>query len=353
MNNPTALVISAWLPGGGVSKVITNLIEDGKPFSKIKIIALSKSKRLNWDKNFNHLTYFHDIFYSTSPNPLQIIIGLIKSRRIIINSIKHEKPDYILVTHSFLLPLFFFIKGRVVFWPHNNLLNKSLLYSGKKVFYYLITKRVETILCVNEQINREASVLGFNKASLVYNPIGESLPNLFSYHPKLNKLIHIGFLDERKNTSLIIRALAQSYNTKLVLDIIGDGVLLEDLKKLVSDLKLIHRVNFLGMKDLSNSTLEVSCLIMASYSEGFSMIISDALKSGIPVILPRNLDVSSYVEQTNSGVIFNLKTPESLTKILDQLNFNSFNEKEISEKYIKSFGVDSYSEKVLSGLQVR
>lgn len=341
----TILIVSAWLPGGGIEKVILNLNLINK-FKKIKVLSLSKYKKYDWDKDFSKDIEFEDCFCDSKTSINSLTLGIIKSFLSVKKMLKHTNPKYIFFTHSFLIPIFFFIRtsSKIYFWPHNNLFNKStkLKLFLKFVFYKLFKNSITGILSVNKQIFEEANSIGFNDNRLVYNPIGQNYNNLFNFKSDLKKLIHIGYLDDRKNTSFILKAFALTSNKEVTLDIIGDGDLLNDLVKEAESLGLKKRVNFKGFIDLQDTLIDCSGLVMSSKSEGFSMIISDALKSGIPVFLPNNLDISSFVKSGNYGDVFSLSTPNNLALILDKLDFEKFNSANISKEYISLYGDEAY-----------
>jgi glycosyltransferase involved in cell wall biosynthesis len=204
---------------------------------------------------------------------------------------------------------------------------------------------------VNETIEKEAKKLGFKTAHLIYNPIGESFSNQFEFDPNSNKLVHIGFLDNRKNTSFILKAFAKTKNQHLVLDIIGNGVLLNVLINEAKELGISQKVNFKGFVDLKNEIIQCSGLIMSSKSEGFSMIISDALKCGIPVILPENLDICRFIKTNlNLGSVFSLEEVSSLTNVLDCVDFKLNDTNLITDLYIKEFGKIAYQERLNKAL---
>lgn len=349
--NGSVLVISAWLPGGGIEKVLINLLSNPQ-FEDTFVLSLSTFKKYNWEAEISNNIKFEKGFTGSNSSIFHLIKGVIKSYNIIKKIIFLKKPKYIFFSHSFLLPIFVILNTncKIYFWPQNSLfyMKNNIRSKLRYVFYKFFSSSIEGVLCVNKQILKEASLVGFKKNKLVYNPIGETFSNLFTFKPKMNKLVHIGYLDSRKNTSFIIQALSLSSNKEITLDIIGEGDLLKDLILETELLGLKDRVSFKGFVDLNNTIISCSGLIMASKSEGFSMIISDALKSGIPVFLPENLDISSYVKPRKHGAIFNLNNTATLVSIMDDLNFNYFNNDKISNDYINFFGDQAYCNRINS-----
>jgi len=64
------------------------------------------------------------------------------------------------------------------------------------------------------------------------------------------KLLYVGRLSESKGVDQIVQALAlMDEQDRPVIDLVGDGTLMDGLKVLVTKLGLVHKVNFLGAKD--------------------------------------------------------------------------------------------------------
>ncbi len=348
------LIISAWLPGGGIEKVIQNLYLDDSPFEDLKVLSLSTKINYRWHEKFSEKVTFLDCFKEES-NVLNTIFSFIKSIVAVFKYLKNESPSYILFSHSFLLPVFGILRPecKIFYWPQDSLTKSksSLRYVLTRLNYLIFSKSIDGVLCVNETIEIESYYLGFKKVHLIYNPIGESAPNQFNFDPSCNKLVHIGFLDDRKNASFIIKAMAETYNHNLTLDIIGNGVLLNQLIKEAIELGVSHKVNFKGFVDLKNQVISCSALIMASKSEGFSMVISDASKCGLPIILPDNLDISRFVKSnSNLGSIFSLSDLSSLVEVLNHLNFSTINSKLISRIYINEYGNNAFRKRLFNAL---
>ncbi len=353
-NSQKVVIISAWLPGGGIEKVIQNLYLEESPFVDLIVLSLSTKINYNWYSKFEDRIQFIDCFNEKS-NVFGTLISFLRSIVIVNRYIKKESPKVILFSHSFLLPIFGILKPKcqTLFWPQNSLnVSSNFIRSFlTKMNYSFFRKSIKGVLCVNETIEKEAKSHGFKKTYMVYNPIGESFPPQFKFDPSLNKLVHIGFLDSRKNTSFIIEAMAQTRNHNLTLDIIGSGELLNQLIKLAEDLGISEKINFRGFVDLKNEMINCSGLIMASKSEGFSMIISDALKCGVPVILPENLDIYRFIKTNKAlGSGFRLNELSSIVDVLDNINFETIDTNLISNTYIKEFGSLAYHKRLIKAL---
>ena len=101
------IIISAWLPGGGIEKVIQNLIIDNKPFKDIRILCLSKKLKFIWYKEIEDKVKFTDVFDSTKPSFLNISFGIIKSYSLVKKELINKDIKNVLFTHSFLMVIFY------------------------------------------------------------------------------------------------------------------------------------------------------------------------------------------------------------------------------------------------------
>lgn len=345
-------IISAWLPGGGIEKVILNLIHDKSVLGDLEVISLSNHLKYKWFKEFNLKIKFIPCFRYNNSFKLKIS-SLFRAFIFIRRYLNHNTTsDVILCTNSFLLFAFLFRKktSKIFYWPHNLIFTETKTFKNlfKKLYYRIISKGIDGVICVNESIFFETSSLGFKNRFLTYNPIGENIEDKFDFKPSSKTLVHIAFLDKRKNTSFIIDALATSTNKSLRLKIIGEGDLKNSLREQVIELGLQDRVSFEGFIDLNaTKKIEAAALIMASKSEGFSMVISDAMKSGIPTILPKNLDQSKIIQNNNAmGRVFSLEESQSLTEIFNYMDWNNFDSNEIKKFYLSQFGRLRYNERM-------
>lgn len=120
---------------------------------------------------------------------------------------------------------------------------------------------------------------------LVHNPIdvrGSSIPR-----PSTGtRFIYVGRLmyNGEKRTSDLLRALSK-LSGEWDLSVIGDGDDAPRLKELAISLGISSRVKWLGwVHDPWNEIKEASALVLTSESEGFGMVLVEAMSNGIPCI---------------------------------------------------------------------
>lgn len=113
-------------------------------------------------------------------------------------------------------------------------------------------------------------------------------------------IVCVGRLEEHKNFQLAIKALAKvKFDFKLY--ILGEGVYENELKKLVNDLKIEHKIKFLGFVDNPQDYIASSNMqLLFSRLEGFSLALIDGIYYGKMVFA---IDVANHKEILGSDFI--------------------------------------------------
>lgn len=149
-----------------------------------------------------------------------------------------------------------------------------------------------------------------------------------------NKILSVGRLEKQKNYELLIKELKNTKGT-LVLDIVGEGSLLESLQKLADE--NFVEVNFLGVvnnENLMSMYQHYKFYISTSEFEGNPKTILEAMVSGCVVIAS---EIPNHVELIDDGVngfLFDLRSP-NLQSLLQSIKDNVLIEN-ISNKAVES-----------------
>ncbi|QHA93677.1 glycosyltransferase family 4 protein [Bacillus sp. N1-1] len=187
----------------------------------------------------------------------------------------------------------------------------------------------------------------------------EEILNLIGRTKDVNKdiVLTVSRLTSEKNTKLIIESLDKVKDQNIMLYIVGDGPLLNELKKLVSEKDLEENVVFFGNRDDVEIFYKIADLfVLASTYEGFGHVFLEALASGVPCVglkedAPKIITASSEIIEHNiTGYLINDSTFE-LTNIIIQY-FNDKKKmiamKERSRKVVeKKFTWDIHIKQVL------
>ncbi len=98
---------------------------------------------------------------------------------------------------------------------------------------------------------------------------------------------YVGRLHAIKNAEAIVRAFAEPPLAGASLVLVGDGAERERLVDLVQALDLSARVHLLGFRtreDLPLVYAALDALVLASTSEGFGLVLVEALAAGVPLV---------------------------------------------------------------------
>ena len=138
-----------------------------------------------------------------------------------------------------------------------------------------------------------------------------------------NKVLSVGRLEDQKNYQFLIQKFA---NSKIELDIIGEGSRKKELKKLAK--KNNVKVNFLGRVDyfeLQEIYKNYRIFIMPSLFEGNPKALLEALASGCLVFALKNKNIEEIIVNKKNGILFTLET--DLNKEIEKYLYseNSFN----------------------------
>ncbi|MBI2673879.1 MAG: glycosyltransferase family 4 protein [Candidatus Zambryskibacteria bacterium] len=131
---------------------------------------------------------------------------------------------------------------------------------------------------------------------------------------------------------------------KVKLRIIGSGPLESDLKKLVKDLKLNTRVEFLGHVshfDISKCLREADIFVRPSLSEGMGSSFIEAMAAGLPIIATPVGGIPDFLEDGKTGLFCEVNNPQSIAEQVKKLmnddnlrkNLKENGQKLVREKY--------------------
>ena len=140
------------------------------------------------------------------------------------------------------------------------------------------------VVLIDDDKEKIKQNLGYD-VTRIYNAL-EKIP-LKTKKLENKKFIAAGRLAKIKRIDLLIRNFNEfsKFNNDWILDIYGEGSEKDNLQKLIDDLNIGNRVNLCGYcSNIEEKYLESSIYCMTSISEGFSMVVAEAMSYGLPVI---------------------------------------------------------------------
>lgn len=163
------------------------------------------------------------------------------------------------------------------------------------------------------------NVVGNKRIYLVGNPVNTT--NIIPIKRPKDKLkiLHLCRLEDEKNTSYLLNSLSK-IKGNWCLDVIGDGSLLDSLKEEAINLKISHKINWLGwLDDPWSSVTEASLLISTAKIESFSLSLLEGLTRGIPVISTKLNGPKDFIIEGKNGWFINITDELSLVNLLNNI----------------------------------
>lgn len=189
----------------------------------------------------------------------------------------------------------------------------------------------------------------------------EVFPNILPSYFKINEqnkseiftFVSIGNLVKDKRIDLVIKAFnifyKQNTNSKLI--IFGDGVLKEELRKLIKDLNINNVVELRGRipnNEIVEQYNKANVFVLPSAYETFGVVYMEAMACGLPVIATKCGGPEDFVNETN-GILLPLNISEDdLAKAMIEMfnNYDKYNSKDISKDTITKFGEESFVNRI-------
>lgn len=146
--------------------------------------------------------------------------------------------------------------------------------------------------------------------------------------PAAVRIVSVGRLDSQKDPVLMLEAFAQLKwaGRKVVLLIVGDGVLMPEVEKRALELGLGQHVRFLGLRsaaEIANIMRASDMFALSSAYEGMPMAVLEALGCGLPVATTDVGEVRRVVESGVNGCISRDRSPsefaDCMADVVDNL----------------------------------
>jgi len=171
------------------------------------------------------------------------------------------------------------------------------------------------------------------------------------YQLKKKTLVSVGHLIERKGHHLIIEAMQFLPDYELL--IVGGGEKDVELKKLVKQLNLQDKVNFLGEKkqqELTEIYNAADAMVLASSREGWANVLLESMACGTPVVATDIWGTPEVVQNQDAGILVK-RTAEDIAKGVKSL-FSNYPARSDTRKYAEQFSWESTTQGLLKLFKV-
>lgn len=172
----------------------------------------------------------------------------------------------------------------------------------------------------------------------------------YAFHPaalprsdSTARLLCVGRFVEKKGFKYLVEACALLKKKRFAfkLTLVGDGPLLTELKKAVTDLELNDAVTFTGKlasdeveREMKNADLVVvpSVTSASGEMEGLPVVIMEAMALGIPVIATQHSGIPEIVVPNLTGQLVPEKDPTSLAAMIEKSFHRANNDQIVAAK---------------------
>jgi glycosyltransferase involved in cell wall biosynthesis len=196
-----------------------------------------------------------------------------------------------------------------------------------KLTLKLVMKNADRVYADGFQLCKDIEDL--TGVSCAYLPSSRKLPppNEKLYSSDSSNVTHFLFAGRyhvNKGPDLLIKAIAclpQEIRESIRLHMFGPGPLKEELKKMISELRLEKYIDLNGpirAQELSNYLDSVSFFVIPSRIESFPIVFSETLQIGTPVVAMPVGDLEGFIREYQCGIVAKEVSPDALAEAIKE-----------------------------------
>lgn len=254
------------------------------------------------------------------------------------------------------------ISGKLISIFHGfDLSRKSFLLKWGSLYKQLF-KTSDLLMPVSYHWKQQLSELGAPDNKIRVLRMGVDVGE-FEYIPRRhlhNKLqvLTVGRATEKKGIEYALKAVANC-NFPIQYNIIGDGPLLEDYKRLARELNICEKVNFLGSKPnefVRQSLMDSDVFLLPSVTaedgdkEGIPVALMEAMALGVITISTYHSGIPELISHAESGLLTKEKDSDSITNQLSDIFHKKIDRLYITNKARAKINNEFNNEKIVKNL---
>lgn len=190
-----------------------------------------------------------------------------------------------------------------------------------------IIQNADAVLALTEDMKKKMQNISKRDVSVIPNGIDyERFYDVVRSEKvrKVKTILFVGRLHQVKGVRYLIEAMAivHSKYPDIKLIIIGDGVERQNLGALSEKLALGDCIRFIGRVEQESIPLimkQADIFVLPSISEGFGIVILEAMASGLPIIATRVGGIPDVVEDGVNGYLVDARNTDEIAKNIIKL----------------------------------
>lgn len=316
------LVVMSSLGGGGAERVACRLASE---FSKRHQVHLFYR---NYKENTYYVApavYIHPCIFSNPENRNRVLKRIFAYyfaiRRLLTITLLRFKYDVKTTVSLLNGPNLWNIVApgtcRKIVSERNDPSHKDTGYRKRADF---VNRRADCIVFQTNRIKDMYPNLIRSKGVVIPNPIEVTCK---AANRQLKKIVTVGRLHEQKNQKMLIRAFARYHKTHADhhLYLYGEGELLAELQKTVSEYQLKDFVHFEGfVRDVHAAIADAEQFILSSDYEGLPNALMEAMMMGLPCISTACNGSDVLIESGKNGLLVPVGDAEALCDAMCRLS---------------------------------
>lgn len=316
------------LSGGGAEKVLVTLLKhiDYTKY-RITLLTLVDTGILKNDIDFSKIVYCTII--KETNNPILKFWYKVKYKLIyqylpasIVNKwiIPQKGIDtYIAFTEGYCTKVLAYTSKKKIAWVHIDL--KALPWTINEHIYTNIEEektayqKFDKVICVSNSVKSiMEEEYGLKNTSTIYNPI-DTISILKLSNEECNikasnsfNIISIGRLTYQKGYDLLIPIISKLIKKGLDIHLylLGEGSERSKLEQIIKEEQISNHIHLLGyIKNPYPIMKQMDLFVCSSRSEGYSLVIAEALSLNIPIISMNCSGPNELLANNNYGVLCN------------------------------------------------
>lgn len=138
--------------------------------------------------------------------------------------------------------------------------------------------------------------------------------------------MYVGRIIEHKNVRQLLQVFDTSFSgvEGVRLKIVGNGDILEELKRRYQENEKIEFTGALFGEELKQSYFHAHALVLPSFFEPWGLVVNEALAAGLPVIASKQVGaVYDLINGKDTGYVFDTNSSEELALKMKELSSNT------------------------------